>query len=74
MTGNPADIGHASEPVLGVDIEDVLDGQGSSKKITSSGVNNTLRFSSGARGLKKSKFTVRYSCWISERFGYSHKG
>jgi Ca2+-binding RTX toxin-like protein len=62
VTGNPADIGHAGELVLGVDIEDVLDGQGSSEKVTSSGVNDTFWFASGSRGLRSRD-------WWSERVG-----
>ena len=59
MTGDPADIGHAGELVLGVDIEDVLEGQGSSEKVTTGGVNNTLWLASGSRGLRKSGFAVK---------------
>jgi len=59
VTGDPADIGHTSEPILGVDIENVLDGQGSSKKVTSSGVDNTFWFASGTRGLTRPRLTVR---------------
>ena len=62
MTGDPADIGHAGEPVLWVDIEDVLEGQGGSEKVTTSSVNNALWLASGSRGLRESGFTVRYSC------------
>ena len=62
VTSNPADIGHTGELVLGVDIEDVLEGQSSSEKVTTSGVNNTLWFTSGSRGLEKPGFAVRYPC------------
>jgi len=59
VTSNPANIGHAGELVLRVDIEDVLDGQGGSKKVTGSGVDNTFWFTSGSRCLKELRFVVR---------------
>ena len=59
MTGDPADIGHAGELVLGVNIKDILEGQGSSEKVTTSGVNDTLWLASGSRGLEKLGFVVR---------------
>lgn len=61
VTGNPTNIGHAAEPILGVDIEDVLDGQGGSEKVTSSGMDNTFWFASGTRGLKRPRLAVRES-------------
>ena len=57
---DPADISHASELVLGMDIEDVLEGQGSSEEVTSSGVNDTLWLAGGSRGLKEFKIAIRY--------------
>ena len=62
VTGNPANISHAGEPVLGMDIEGVFEGHGCSKEVTCSGVDNTFRFTSGSRGLKGSRFAVRDSC------------
>ena len=73
MTGDPADISHAGELVLGVDIENVLEGQGSSEKVTASGMNDTLWLASGSGGLKKSRLAVRCSCWMDDSFGYSHR-
>ena len=55
VTGNPANIGHTSKLVLRVDIEDVLDGQGGSEKVTGGGVDNTFWFTGGSRGLKESR-------------------
>ena len=60
VAGDPADIGHTSELVLGMDIEDVLEGQGSSEEVTSSGVNDTLWLAGGPRGLKEVKIAIRY--------------
>lgn len=51
MAGDPTDIGHACEPVLGMDIEDVLYSQGGSKEITSGCVDDTLWLASGSGGL-----------------------
>lgn len=62
MTGDPADVGHTGEPVLKVDVEDVLEGEGSPEEVATSGVDNTFWFSSRSRGLKKSRLTVRPSC------------
>ena len=62
MTGDPADVGHAGEPILGVDVEDVLEGEGSSEEIATSGMDNTFWFSGRSRGLKKSRLVVRPSC------------
>ena len=62
MTGDPTDISHAGELVLGVDIENVFEGQGSSEEITSSGVNDTLWLASGSRGLNEVRFAVRHNC------------
>jgi hypothetical protein len=59
MAGNPTDVGHASKPILGMHIEDILDGQGSSKKVTGSGVNDAFRFAGGSGGLNWSRPTVR---------------
>ena len=53
VTSDPTDIGHASELVLGVDIEDVFDGQSGSEEVTTSGMNNTFGLAGGSRGLKK---------------------
>ena len=61
VTSDPANIGHAGELVLGVDIKHILDGQGGSEKVTSSGVDNTFWFTGGSRGLEESRFVVRDS-------------
>jgi len=53
VAGNPANIGHTGELVLRVDIEDVLDGQGGSEKVTGGGVDNAFWFAGGSRGLKE---------------------
>jgi len=52
VTSDPTDIGHTGEPVLGVDIENVLEGQGSAEEVTTGGVDDTLWLASGSRGLK----------------------
>ena len=59
MTGDPADISHACEPVPRVDVEDVLDSQGSSKEITTGGMDDTLWLASGSRGLREWRSEVR---------------
>ena len=53
VTSDPTDIGHAPELVLGVDIEDVLDGQSGSEEVSACGVNNTFGLAGRSRGLKK---------------------
>jgi hypothetical protein len=73
VTGNPANIGHASELVLGMDVKDVLDGQGGSDKVTSSGVNNTFWFTGRSRGLKEPRLVVRESWRTNENMSCSHK-
>jgi hypothetical protein len=62
VTGNPANVGDAGIPVLGMDIEDVLEGQGSTEKVTTGGVDNTFWLASGSRGLKRSRFAFRQGC------------
>ena len=44
MTSDPTDVSHAPELVIGVDIEDVFDSEGCTKKIPSCGVDDTLWF------------------------------
>ena len=62
VAGDPADVGHACKLILWMDIKDVLYSQGSSKEITGSGVDDTLWFSGGSRGLGKPMLHVRDCC------------
>jgi len=45
MACDPADVGHAGEAVVGVNIKDVFEGDGSTDKVTCSRMNKTLWFS-----------------------------
>lgn len=51
MAGDPTDISHASELIVGVDIEDVLDSEGGAEEVSTGGMNDTLRLPSGTRSL-----------------------
>ena len=42
VAGNPTNVRHASELVVGVDIEDVFDGERGTQKVPAGGVNDTL--------------------------------
>jgi hypothetical protein len=53
VTSDPTDVGHASKLVIGMDIEDVLDGKRSAKKITGSCVYDTLWFTGGTGSLSE---------------------
>lgn len=44
VTRDPADISHACEFVIRVDIKDIFDSEGCAKKISSCGVDDTLWF------------------------------
>jgi hypothetical protein len=57
VSGDPADIGHAGEPVIGVDVEDVFQGEGSTEQIAARRVHETLGFARGAGRLSKSSET-----------------
>jgi hypothetical protein len=51
VAGDPSDVGHAGELVLGVNIEDELDGKSSAEEVATGGVQNTLGLASRAGGL-----------------------
>jgi len=55
MTGDPAYVCHAGETVVIVDVEDVFDGDGCAEEVATGGVDDTLWFTSGSRGLKGDK-------------------
>ena len=51
VSSDPADISHASEAIVGVDIEDVLERHRSREEVASGGVNNSLGLSGRSRCL-----------------------
>ena len=51
VTGDPSDIGHASELVIGVDVKHVFDSQESSEEVSSCRVDDTLGLSCRSRSL-----------------------
>lgn len=59
VSGDPADIGHAGEPVIGMEIEDILDGQRCAEYVPSRRVYDTLRLSRGTGGLQGVKELCR---------------
>jgi hypothetical protein len=52
VTGDPSNIGHASKLVFRVNVEDVLDGEKSSEKVSTCRVNDTLGLSGRSRCLR----------------------
>jgi len=48
MTRDPANVSHASEFVVWMDVEDILDSQSGAEEVTSSGVHDSLGLSGGA--------------------------
>ena len=46
MTGDPADVGHAGEAVIWVDVEDVLDGESGAQEVATGGVDDALGLAS----------------------------
>ena len=51
VASDPANVSHTAEDVAGVDIEDILDGQCSTEKVATGGVDDTLGLASGSRSL-----------------------
>ncbi len=70
VSGDPANIGHAGEPVIGVDIEGILKGQSCTEKVPSCRMHNTLRLARGAGCLQGIEKCVDKD----ERANVSHKG
>jgi hypothetical protein len=52
VTRDPADISNASEPVIWVDVEYVLDGQRRAEEVSCSSMDNSFGLACGARGLQ----------------------
>ena len=59
VTGDPTDIGHAGELVIGMDVKDILDGQCCAKEVATSSVDDTLGLASRARGLPRQVSTFQ---------------
>lgn len=53
VASDPAEISHAAEAIVRVDVEDILDGHGSTEEESSNGVQDTLGLASRSRGLGK---------------------
>ena len=45
MTSDPANVGHAGEFIVGVDIKDVFDGESGAEEVSPGGVDDTLGLS-----------------------------
>ena len=39
MASDPTDISHASEPIVGVDVKDILDSEGDAEEVATGGMN-----------------------------------
>jgi hypothetical protein len=53
VASDPADVSHASESVVGMEVEDILDGQGSTEQVAPSRMHDTFRLSRRTRCLQK---------------------
>ena len=51
MPGNPSNISHTGVPVVGMEIEDILDGYGCTKQVTGSGMYDALWLTGRSRCL-----------------------
>ena len=51
VSGDPANVSHAPEAIVGVDIENVLDSQRSGEEVTSGGVHDSFGLSGRSRCL-----------------------
>jgi len=52
VSGDPADIGDAGEPIIGVEIEHILNGQSRAEYVTGCRMYDTLRLARGAGRLQ----------------------
>ena len=73
VAGDPADIGHTCESVLGMDTKDILDGRGSSEKVASSIVDDILPFSGGSRSPRMGRYNVSNKAEWRKTFQSSRK-
>src|ERR1700677_2078211 len=55
VSGDPTDIGHASKPVIRVEVENVFHGQGCTKQVSTCRVHDTLWLASRAGRLEKAQ-------------------
>ena len=53
MTSDPSKISHAAESIIRVDVESILDGDGSAQEVASDGVQYALWFAGGPRCLHR---------------------
>jgi len=53
VSSDPADIGHAGESVIGMDIEDIFEGQVCAKQVSGLRVYNTLWLARGTGRLQR---------------------
>lgn len=59
VAGNPSNIASSSENISWMQIENVLSGASSSNQVTTSGVHDTLWFTSGTGGVEKEEWVLR---------------
>jgi hypothetical protein len=62
VTGDPADISHACESIVGMDIENVFHGQGRAEKVSAGGMHDAFWFASGSGSLQTND-DERRSLW-----------
>ena len=64
MAGDPTNVGHAGEFIVGVYIEDVFDGQGGAEEVSAGGVDDALGLSGRTGCLEKGLLLLGHETFV----------